>query len=78
MKGERQMITYIVFFIAGVITGLFLTYGFLGADFGKLRIDQSDDQPYLFLEINGSMEELLKKDRITLKVEARDYLKTRD
>lgn len=41
---------------------------------GRLRIDTSDEIPYLFLEIDGSLNNIVNSKTISLDVVLEDYL----
>lgn len=41
---------------------------------GRLRIDTSDETPYLFLEIDGSLNNIVNSKTISLDVVLEDYL----
>lgn len=64
-----------IFFIGGVITGAIITYLIIvNLSSGDLRVDHSDDQPYLFLELKDDIHDILNKKFVVLKVVVKDFL----
>lgn len=64
-----------IFFIGGVITGAIITYLIIvNLSSGDLRVDRSDDQPHLFLELKDDISDILKKKFVVLKVVVKDFL----
>lgn len=63
----------LLFFLGGVLIGVFLTTLFLVKEpIGTLRVDRSDPDspPYLFLEIDSGKGYKLQKDKhVTLRVD---------
>lgn len=41
---------------------------------GYLRIDRSDEQPYLFLELTESLDTVLSQKTVIVKVKIEDYI----
>lgn len=61
--------------LIGAIMGLSLSYNYYGRPKGELRIDYSDpDGPYLFLELNKSVSDILTQETIVLKVKQKNFL----
>lgn len=67
--------TEAIIFMIGLIAGIFLckvsSYRKL---VGDLRVDTSDEEPYLFLELSEPLDTVLKKKRVTLQVVIKDYI----
>ena len=61
-------------FIAGVIVGLFVFYMRKESDIcGNLRIDRSDEEPYLFLELSKEVKDICGKKYVTFKVRDENF-----
>jgi hypothetical protein len=41
---------------------------------GNLRVDHSDDRPYLFLELNTGVDEIAKQKTVLLNVKVEDFV----
>lgn len=41
---------------------------------GNLRVDHSDDQPYLFLELDKDVGYIMRKKSVSLRVRVEDFL----
>lgn len=68
-------VTYLVFFMIGLITGFGLACILtIHISSGDLRVDNSDDQTHLFLELNEDITKTLKKKFVVLKVVIKDFL----
>lgn len=67
--------TEVLIFMIGLITGMMLckvsSYRKLA---GNLRVDASDEDPYLFLELSEPLDTVLKKKRVTLRVVIKNYI----
>lgn len=69
------MLTAIISFICGFVIGYCLfRLIFLHISSGDLRVDRSDDQPHLFLELKDDISDILKKKFVVLKVMVKDFL----
>lgn len=70
------MVWVIIILLAGIIIGLILSkLIFRPKPIGYLRVDHSDSEPYLFLELNDSLgESILCKKYVTLKVCVKNYI----
>lgn len=55
----------------GLICGILLTRK---KPIGNLRIDRSDDQPYLFLELDKDVGYIMRKESVSLRVRVEDFL----
>ena len=68
----------ILVFLFGVFIGLLIKqYTFRDKPIGSLRVDHSDPDsgPYLFLELDpGGVNEICKKQRVSLRVEIKNYI----
>lgn len=67
----------IIVFLAGVLIGTIIyAIAVKTASVGTLRIDQSDpeDSPYLFLELDKSINLITSKKYILMKVERKNYI----
>ena len=61
-------------FIAGMIIGLFAGYLKGESDMcGNLRIDRSDEEPYLFLELSKEVKDICGKKYVTFKVRDENF-----
>lgn len=68
-------VTYLVFFMIGLIVGCGMTYILtIHISSGDLRVDNSDDQTHLFLELNEDITKTVKKKFVVLKVVIKDFL----
>lgn len=70
---------YIIGLIIGTVVGMIVTFIFCRINnkvVGTLRVDQSDpdDEPYLFLELNSSIDAVRKREYVTLKVNTENYI----
>lgn len=69
-----------MYFLLGLITGILLTIIFIKyflkpKIIGTLRVDQSDpDGPYLFLELNESIEKIIHQKKVVMNVNAKNYI----
>lgn len=69
------MFSAIVSFICGFAIGYCLFRLIcLHISSGDLRVDRSDDQPHLFLELKDDISDILKKKFVMLKVVVKDFL----
>ena len=67
----------LVLFLLGVLFGgVIFTFRTRSDVSGNLRIDQSDpdDQPYMFLELHRSYNELISKKYVLLRVRREDFI----
>lgn len=68
----------LIILVIGILIGLFIErYIFQEKPIGSLRVDQSDPDsgPYLFLELDpGGVNEIHKKQRVSLRVEIKNYI----
>lgn len=55
----------------GLICGILLTRK---KPIGNLRVDHSDDQPYLFLELDKDVGYIMRKKSVSLRVRVEDFL----
>lgn len=56
----------------GVIVSTFTTYK---KPLGTLRVDHSDDEPYLFLEVSrDAIDKIVRMDQVTLNVKVENYI----
>lgn len=61
-------------FIAGIIIGLFVGYPKGKSDIcGNLRIDRSDEEPYMFLELLKEVNDICDKKYVTFKVRDENF-----
>lgn len=61
--------------IVGMIIGICISVWAFKKDInGYLRVDRSDEKPYLFLELSSNIENLEKKKYIMLEVKKEDFL----
>lgn len=68
-------VTYLVFFMIGLIVGFGLAYILtIHISSGDLRVDNSDDQTHLFLELKEDVVHTVKKKFVVLKVIVKDFL----
>lgn len=68
-------VTYLIFFMIGLIAGFGLVYILtIHISSGDLRVDNSDDQMHLFLELNEGITKTVKKKFVVLKVVIKDFL----
>lgn len=68
-------VTYLIFFMIGLIVGCSMTYILtIHISSGDLRVDNSDDQTHLFLELNEDITKTVKKKFVVLKVVIKDFL----
>lgn len=68
-------VTYLIFFMVGLIVGCGMTYILtIHISSGDLRVDNSDDQTHLFLELNEDITKTVKKKFVVLKVVIKDFL----
>ena len=68
-------VTYLVFFMIGLIVGCGVTYILtIHISSGDLRVDNSDDTMHLFLELNEDITKTVKKKFVVLKVVIKDFL----
>lgn len=70
---------FIILFLIALFAGYVMTKIISAVKFrkpiGTLRLDRSDETPYLFLEIEDSgMEQILKKKYVVLKVSLENYI----
>lgn len=69
-----------MYFLLGLIAGILLTIIFIKCFLkpkiaGTLRVDQSDpDGPYLFLELNESIEKIIHQKKVVMNVNAKNYI----
>lgn len=69
------VISAIVSFICGFVIGYCLFHLIcLHISSGDLRVDNSDDQTHLFLELNEDVSKTVKKKFVALKVIVKDFL----
>lgn len=71
------IINALLLFFIGAIVGLLVGIAIVPTKIiGTLKIDHSDndDRPYLFLEMNTSLEKLSKKKCVIMKVDIGDYI----
>ena len=71
---ERMTLVYIVL---GILIGCGLNIILLlSINIGTLRVDSSDpyDNPYLFLELSKSLNSLISKKYVILKVDFKNYI----
>ena len=69
------MFTKIVSFICGFVVGYCLFRLIcLHISSGDLRVDRSDDQPHLFLELKDDISDILKKKFVVFKIVVKDFL----
>ena len=70
------MIWVIIILLAGVVIGLILSrFIFRPKPIGSLRVDHSDSEPYLFLELDDSLDaSVLRRKYVTLKVCVKNYI----
>lgn len=69
------VISAIVSFICGFVIGYCLFHLiFLHVSSGDLRVDNSDDQTHLFLELKENVSKTVKKKFVVLKVIVKDFL----
>ena len=67
----------IVAFLIGICCGIgFFDIMFHKKSVGTLRVDRSDptEEPYLFLELTTSVKNVISKDFVTFKVNAKNYI----
>ena len=67
----------VIIFTVGILIGIIITIIWFRKHIaGSLRVDQSDpdDQPYLFLEMEKKLSEVLKKKYVILKVNIQNYI----
>ena len=70
-----SFISAIVSFICGFVIGYCLFHLiFLHISSGDLRVDNSDDQTHLFLELNEDLTKTVRKKFVVLKVVVKDFL----
>nr|DAG59486.1 MAG TPA: hypothetical protein [Caudoviricetes sp.] len=68
-----------IFFMVGLMVGCGLTYILtIHISSGDLRVDNSDDQTHLFLELKENVGETVKKRFVVLKVIVKDFLPKKD
>lgn len=73
------VISAIVSFICGFVIGYCLFHLIcLHISSGDLRVDNSDDQTHLFLELKENVSKTVKKKFVVLKVIVKDFLPKRD
>lgn len=66
---------YIVLVLIGVGIGvIFTTFFKHKKSVGRLRVDHSDDQPYLFLELDDDLASVCQMDYVTLQVCVKNYV----
>lgn len=64
-----------IFFMVGLIVGCGLAYILtIHISSGDLRVDNSDDQIHLFLELNEDITKTVRKKFVVLKVVVKDFL----
>ena len=71
-----KYIDIVLLFLVGVLIGYIYAHRRLEhRAIGSIRVDRSDpNEPYLFLELSESLENIIKSNYVTLKVEAKDYI----
>lgn len=70
-----SVISAIVSFICGFVIGYCLFHLIcLHISSGDLRVDNSDDQTHLFLELKEDVSQTVKKKFVVLKVVIKDFL----
>lgn len=68
-------VTDFIFFMVGLIVGCGLACLLaIHISSGDLRVDNSDDQTHLFLELNEDITKTVKKKFVVLKVVIKDFL----
>lgn len=61
--------------VVGIAVGILLgALLFRPKPVGNLRVDQSDDRPYLIFESEVDIGYIMRKKRVTLRVRLEDYL----
>ena len=64
-----------IFFMVGLMVGFGLAYILtIHISSGDLRVDNSDDQMHLFLELNEDITKTVRKKFVVLKVVVKDFL----
>lgn len=68
---------YVLIFIIGVAFGAVVCAAYMGLSvYGTLRIDHSDpyDDPYMFLLLDGKVEDISSQKFIRLKVDNKNFI----
>ena len=67
---------YLVLVLVGVGIGTIITTILTHKkSVGTLRVDNSTDEPYLFLEVSrGAIDKIVKMDHVTLDVKVENYI----
>lgn len=69
-----------MYFLLGLAVGVLLSiifakYFLKPKIIGTLRVDQSDpDGPYLFLELNASIEKIIHQKKVVMNVNVKNYI----
>jgi len=67
--------SFIIAFCVGLLVGgAFVKYWSYAHSVGSLRVDESDEEPYIFLELLKGTSTLYKKKYITLKVNIKSFI----
>lgn len=61
----------IIGIVIGLLCGVFLARK---KPIGNLRVDRSDGQPYLFLELDTDVGQIMRKKSVSLRVKVEDFL----
>lgn len=71
----KLALIFLIGFLIGAIIGLVISLNKSPKRVGNLRMDHSDpDSPYLFLELEENMDDLLKQKEVALRVRVEDYI----
>lgn len=61
----------IIGIVIGLLCGVFMARK---KPIGNLRVDHSDGQPYLFLELDTDVGQIMRKKSVSLRVKVEDFL----
>lgn len=75
-RKEAVELLYLVLVLVGVGIGTIITtFRTYKKPVGTLRVDHSDDEPYLFLEVSrDAIYKIVKMDQVTLNVKIKNYI----